>query len=259
MQTRILRKTCALTLLASICVMLMLAPAALAAKKEFIVYLAASMTKPAKALAEKFNAEHDDMELVLNIGSSGELLSKMEMSKIGDLFIPASDSFLQQAQEKDLIAESRAFLQQWPVFCVSKSGAEQIKNFDDLAKPGLKIAVGSPKTTALGQTWAIIETRLPADQASAIRANMTVEAAQANQIVQYINTDVVSAGLLFDSIAKANGFNYVTIPAAVNQPDTAHLSVLKFTKHTSEDLAKIQQYFMDNIDIFEKTGYSRAK
>lgn len=259
MRNRLLRKTCVLTLLASVCIMFMLAPAVLAAKKEFIVYLAASMTKPAKALAEKFNAEHDDMEMVLNIGSSGELLSKMEVSKMGDFFIPASDSFLQQAMEKDLIAESSPFLQQWPVFCLSKSGAEQIKNFDDLAKPGLKIAVGSPKTTALGQTWAIIETRLPADQAAAIRANMTVEAAQANQIVQYINTDVISAGLLFDSIAQANGFDYVTIPTEVNQPDTAHLAVLKFSKHTPEDIAKIQQYMLDNIDIFEKTGYSRAK
>lgn len=259
MQTRFLRKTGALALLASVCVMLMLAPAALAAKKEFTVYVAASMTKPAKALADKFNAEHDDMEIVLNIGSSGELLTKMEMAKLGDFFVPASDSFLQQALEKDLITESEPFIQQWPVFCVSKSGAEQIKTFDDLAKPGLKIAVGNPKTTALGQTWAMIETKLPAEQAKAIRANMTVEAAQANQVVQYINTDVISAGLSFDSIAKANGFTYVEIPADVNQPDTAHLAVLKFSQHTPEDIAKVRQYIMENIDIFEKAGYSHTK
>lgn len=236
-----------------------LTPCALAAKKEFVVYLAASMTKPAKVMADKFNAEHDDMEIVLNIGSSGELLSKMEMAQLGDFFIPASDSFLQQALEKDMITETRPFLRQWPVFCISKSGAEQIKNFDDLAKPGLKIAVGNPKTTALGQNWTIIETKLPAEQAQAIRANMTIEAAQANQIVQYINTDVVSAGLLFDSIAQANGFEYVEIPAAINVPETSHITVLKFTKNTPEDLATVQQYIMENLDIFEKAGYSRAE
>ena len=259
-----MKKTCRLTQLACLFMIvafasLALAPCALAAKKEFTIYLAASMTKPAKALADKFNAEHDDMEIVLNIGSSGELLTKMDMAKLGDFFIPASDSFLQQAAEKDMIAASEPFVQQWPVFCVSKSGAEQIKSFADLAKPGLKIAVGNPKTTALGQTWAVIETRLPAEQAAAIRANMTVEAAQANQVVQYINTDVIDAGLSFDSIAKANGFTYVEIPADVNQPETSYLAVLKFSKHTPEDLAKIQQYIIENLDIFEKAGYSRAK
>lgn len=259
MQIRLLRKTCALALLASVCIMFMLAPAALAAKKEFIVYLAAGMTKPGKALADKFNAEHDDMELVLNIGSSGELLNKIELAKMGDFFILVSDNFLQQAKDKDLITESKPFVQQWPVFCVSKSGAEQIKSFEDLAKPGLKIAVGNPKTTALGQAWAVIETKLPADQAAAIRANMTVEVAQANQVVQYINTDVISAGLSFNTIAKANGFTYVTIPAEVNQPDTSYLTVLKSSQHTPEDIAKIQQYIMDNIDIFEKIGYSRVQ
>lgn len=258
-----MKKTCVLAKLSCLLIIMAfaltaLAPCALAAKKEFIVYLAASMTKPAKTMADKFNAEHDDMEILLNIGSSGELLSKMETARMGDFFIPASDSFLQQAMEKDMIAETRPFLRQWPVFCVSKSGAEQIKNFDDLAKPGLKIAVGNPKTTALGQNWAIIETKLPAEQAKAIRDNMTVEAAQANQIVQYINTDVVSAGLLFDSIAQANGFTYVEIPAEINVPETSHLAVLNFTKNTPEDLAKVQQYIMDNIDIFEKAGYSRA-
>lgn len=232
--------------------------ATMAAKKEFTVYLAASMTKPAKALAEKFNAEHDDMEILLNIGSSGELLSKMETAKMGDIFIPASDSFLQQARDKDMVAESVPFIRQWPVFCLSKSGAEKIKSFDDLAKPGLKIAVGNPKTTALGQTWAVIETRLPATQAEAIRANMTVEAAQANQVVQYINTDVIDAGLSFNSIAKANGFTYVEIPATANLPETSYIATLKFSKHTPEDLALVRQYFMDNIVIFEQAGYSKA-
>lgn len=234
------------------------APMALATKKEFTVYLAASMTKPAKALAEKFNAEHDDMEIMLNIGSSGELMSKMETAKIGDIFIPASNKFLQQAQDKGWVAETTPFLQQWPVFCLSKSGAEKIKTFDDLTKPGLKIAVGNIKTTALGQSWAQIANKLPKEQAEAINANMTVEAAQANQVVQYINTDVIDAGLSFDSIAKANGFTYVEIPAAANEAETSHITTLKFSQHTLEDLELVKQYILDNIEIFEKAGYSKA-
>lgn len=246
---------CAFMILA----MLAAAPMALAAKKEFTVYLAASMTKPAKILAEKFNAEHPDIAILLNIGSSGELISKIEVAQIGDIFIPASDNFLQQVQNKGFAASHTPFLQQWPVFCLSKSGAENIKSFEDLAKPGLIIAVGNPKTTALGQNWAVIETKLPKKQAEAIRANMTIEAAQANQIVQYLKTNVVNAGLLFDSIAKANNFSYVTIPAEVNVPETSYLVTLSFSKHTPEDLALVQKYILDNIGIFEANGYSRAK
>ena len=249
---------------ACLCIILFLAvfvaaPCALAAKKEFTVYLAASMTKPAKALAEKFNAEHEDMEILLNIGSSGELISKMEVAKIGDIFIPASDGFLKQVQDKGFAVSAKPFLQQWPVFCLSKSGEELIKSFDDLAKPGLIIALGNPKTTALGQNWAVIETKLPPEQAKAIRANMTIEAAQANQIVQYIKTDVVNAGLLFDSIAQANNFSYVSIPAEINVPETSYLVTLSFSRHSAKDLELVRQYILDNIAIFEKEGYSKAQ
>lgn len=234
------------------------ATTALAAKKEFIVYLAASMTKPAKTVVEKFNAAHNNMEILLNIGSAGELMSKIETAQIGDIFITPSDSFLQQAQTKGWITASTPFLKQWPVFVLSQSGAKKIKTFDDLAKPNLKIAVGNVKTTALGQAWAQIATKLPPAQAAAINANITVEAAQANQVIQYINTNVIDAGLSFDSIAKANGFAYVAIPAAVNVAETSHIAFLKFSKHTPEDLAFIRQYILDNIEIFEKDGYSKA-
>lgn len=240
--------------------LLLLAPCtANAAKTEVHVFLAASMTKPAKVLADKFNADNPEMEMLLNIGSSGELLSKIAVSGMGDIFIPASDAFLAQAEEKQVVASSRPFLKQWPVFCLSKSGVATIKTFDDLAKPGLKIVLGNPKTTALGQTWAEIEKLLPIDQAAAIRANMTLEAAQANQIAQYINTDVVDAGLLFDSIAKANNFTYVEIPAEVNIPETSHIAILTTSKLNKAQQDAVANYILNNIQIFINAGYSPAQ
>lgn len=246
-------------MIAAVFCVLAFAPAAFAAKKEVVWYVAASMTKPAQVMVDKFNAENQDMEIVLNVGGSGELLSKITASKVGDFYTPASTSFLDKSKEAGLVAKETPLLMQSPVFGLSKSGVDKIKSYADVAKPGLKVALGNPETMASGKTWLEIEKKLPEDIAKGIRANTQVEALNINQVQNYIQTDVVDTGLIFDSMAKNNQIPYVEIPAEYNVPETSHLVQLNTSKNTQADLDKVQKFIFDNFSIFEDAGYAPAK
>lgn len=245
-------------LAAAIFCVLAFAPNAFAAKKEVVWYVAASMTKPAQVLVDKFNTENQDMEIVLNVGGSGELLSKITASKVGDFYTPASTSFLQRAKDAGVVASEKTLLQQLPVFGLSKTGVNKIKSFDDLTKSGLRIALGNPETMASGKTWIEMEKKMPEDIVKAIRSNTQVEALNINQIQNYITADVVDAGLLFDSMAKNNKIAYVDIPAEYNIAETSHLVQLNTSKNAQADLDKVQKFIFDNFNIFANAGYSAA-
>ena len=245
-------------LIAAIFCVLAFAPAAFAAKKEIVWYVAASMTKPAQVMVDKFNAENKDMEIVLNVGGSGELLSKITASKVGDFYTPASTSFLKRCEDAGLITKATPLLQQVPVFGLSKSGVTKIKTFEDVAKPGLKVALGNPETMASGKTWVEIEKKMPADLVKGIRSNTQVEALNINQVQNYITSDVVDTGLIFDSMAKNGKIPYVEIPVEYNIPETSHLVQLNTSKNNQADLDKVQKYIFDNFSIFADAGYSKA-
>lgn len=245
-------------IIAAVFTVLAFAPAAFAAKKEVIWYVAASMTKPAQAMVDKFNAENQDMEIVLNVGGSGELLSKITASKVGDFYTPASTSFLVKAKDAGVVTKETPLLQQLPVFGLSKSGVNKIKTFTDAAKPGLKVALGNPETMASGKTWVEMEKKMPEDIVKGIRANTQVEALNINQVQNYITTDVVDVGLIFDSMAKNNKIPYVEIPMEYNIAETSHLVQLNTSKNSQEDLDKVQKFIYDNFSIFENAGYTPA-
>jgi len=68
--------------------------------KEIYWYAAASATKPAQEIVEKFNFTSKETKVVLITGGSGELLNKILLSKVGDIYSPASFEFLKLAEDK---------------------------------------------------------------------------------------------------------------------------------------------------------------
>ncbi|MDE0839935.1 MAG: molybdate ABC transporter substrate-binding protein [Kiritimatiellae bacterium] len=121
------------------------------------LYCAAGVKPPVFALAKRFAAEYG-VEVQLQYGGSGTLLSNIEISRQGDLYIAADQSYIDIAGAKGLIAETLPLGWQRPVVAVPKGNPKGIRTLDDLSRQDLRLALGNPEAASIGrQTKALLE------------------------------------------------------------------------------------------------------
>jgi len=217
-------------------------------------YLAASMTKPGKAIVKQYNETHED-EVVLILGGSGQILNKIILSKKGDIYTPANEKYYEKALSENVVFYGEKLLVQTPVFGLSKKAETRITNFDDLLKPGVKIALGNPDTMAIGKTYQMkIEPKMPEKVADKIKSNTIINPTNVSQTINYVLSSTVDAGLIYDAGARLNNLKYVKIPDEYNVEVTAYISLVKYSKNKA--LAKsFLEYVRRNTQIFEEYGF----
>lgn len=220
---------------------------------ELYWYLAASMSKPGREVVEKYN-QNADCHVFLVVGGSGQLLSQLHLAGKGDMYTPASGAFLEKAKAMNIVRDYRLLLQQTPVFGISKTKASAIKTFDHILQPGLRIALGNPKTMALGKTYQGIEEKMPGDIKKKIRQSTVLEAININQIVNYVSSGAVDTGIMFDTTATANRIPFVYIPEEYNVKNRAYLVELVYSDK-SEEVRKLQEFIFKQDAVFEKYGF----
>jgi molybdate transport system substrate-binding protein len=138
-----------------------------------VVHCADALRAPLEALAAAYEKE-TEQKIELRVGASQTLLAQMELSKAGDLYLPADDSFLGFARKKDLIRETIP-LAAMSAVVIANPSARPIKSWADLLSPEIELILGNPDATAIGKItrgaltksghWADVEKRKPVFQA----------------------------------------------------------------------------------------------
>lgn len=221
-------------------------------------YLAASISKPGIEITQKFNASQSEFKVVVIPGGSGNLFSKLLASRTGDLFTPAASDYLEKSKKAGIVLKATEMLKQTPVFGLSNTGSKLIKNFSDLIKSDIRIALGNEDTMALGKTYLKIEKKLPSIVIKGMQKNTIVKAINVNQIVNYVKLGVVDAGLMFETVANSHGLAFINIPELSNVIETAYLITLKFSKHPKQ-VEKFRNYLTIDKTVFNKYGYHLLK
>lgn len=217
-------------------------------------YLASSMVKPGKEVAKRFNAEHSNVHVVVVSGGSGQLLSKIVASKKGDLYTPAAADYIAQVQQLGLLEKYQPFIEQRLVFALSKSGQKKIQRFEELHRKGIRIAFGNPKTMALGRLYRRVEEAMGENAAMRLRKNQVVAGLNVSQVINYLQADIVDAGIAFDSAAKANGLAYITLPDSLSLTATAPLIQLK-SQRSAVHSRQFIDFLFQSREIFEQYGF----
>lgn len=114
------------------------------------VSVAASMTEAFKKLAETFKADHPDITIQYNFGSSGSLAKQISQGAPADIYVSANTKWMDYLVENKTIdvPSVRVFAHNSLVFTGIKN--KGVKGLSDL--PGLdRIALGSPASAPVGQ------------------------------------------------------------------------------------------------------------
>ncbi len=210
---------------------------------------------PAQRIARMFNETHRDKVVVIS-GGSGQVLNEMMQTRKGDIYTFVDSNFLKRALDNNVIISYKRFLVLTPIFALSKSGEKRIKNFNDLFKPGIKIAEGNPKTICLGKTFNAILSKLPDKLSAKIKKNVVVQCLNVFQIIGYVKNNTVDAGIVLDkALIKSNGFKFVNIPKSYNKEQYGYLALVRYSKH--KRLSKeLYNFIINNIDVYGKYGFN---
>jgi molybdate transport system substrate-binding protein len=111
-----------------------------------------SASKPAmQEIAARF--EHETgIEVNMVFGGSGTLLSQIELSEQGEIYLPGSPDYIIIGNRKKLLIEDSQRIVAYlvPAIITPAGNPANVRSLQDLARPGVRVGIGNPQTVCLG-------------------------------------------------------------------------------------------------------------
>ena len=156
-------------------------------------FVGAGLRPPVEQLLTAFRQE-TGIAVEAEYAGSGQLLARLRETGRGDLFLPGSTQFTDPLAAEGAILFARPLVLHGPILAVAKAKAAEIGSVADLARPGVRLALGDPQAMALGRTAEQILDR--SGVGAAIRANVVVRAATVKQLALYVIDGAVDAAII---------------------------------------------------------------
>lgn len=171
--------------------------AASSAKPSLMVYCAASNRGVMEAVRADYEQDFGT-SVEVQYGASQTLLAALEVSKSGDLYLPADDSYLTLARERDLVDDEFALADMNAVVAVPKGNPKQIARLDDLLRDDVRVAQGNPEAAAIGKvTKAALEA---SGRWEALKQHTTVFNTTVNEVANDVKVGAVDAGIIYGPV-----------------------------------------------------------
>lgn len=162
-----------------------------------LLYCAASNRAVIEAIRSDYEEEFG-RTVHIQYGPSQTLLSQLEVSGMGELFLPADDSYLRLAQEKGLVAEILPIARMQAVVVVPADNPKALLTFEDLLQSDLHFVQANPDAAAVGKvTQAVLQASGRWDQLDgATNAYRTTVTDVANDVL----IGAADAGIVYDAV-----------------------------------------------------------
>ncbi|MEO1522102.1 MAG: molybdate ABC transporter substrate-binding protein [Cyanobacteria bacterium J06633_2] len=182
---------------------------------------AASMQDALNAIQIIYEENYPGNTLVYNFASSGSLQQQIEQGAPVDVFLSASPKQMNALEEKSLLLDgTRQDLLKNTIVLVTPLEQSAITSFDDLSKDVVtQLSIGEPNSVPAGQYSREVLESLGLYQSIQTK---TVFAKNVRQVLSYVETGNVDAGLIYST--DANISEQVQIVATA--PDDAHSPIV---------------------------------
>jgi len=232
---------------------------ALANKGDLLLYSGAGLKQPVEELVQLFQKE-TGLQVRADFAGSGQLMARYLASSKGDLFLPDSYFYMNKLKAMDQVVWSSSVVLDPPVVGFPRSGRVEIHAFADLAKPGVRIGLGDPKTMALGRT---AEDILAASGlGESIRKNTVVRGATIKQLVLYLLKGDVDAAIVARADVSQNQdkLSMLEIDPSWYKPEIVTVAVLRASRQV--DKAQELARFLSSpqaVETFGRYGFLPAR
>jgi molybdate transport system substrate-binding protein len=217
------------------------------------VYAGAGLKAPLDEISPLFT-EKTGIAVQYNYGGAGTLVSQMNLTKKGDVFMPGSTVEFKTAKSQGLVNQSTLVAYHVPVIAVQKGNPKNIKTLADFAQPGLKVALGDANATAIGKAGAKMFAAL--NISAAVEKNVVSRTPTINELTVIMQTGQADAAILTLDQYDAKTMDMITIPVSQNVVLITPIGATTFSKNT--DAANQFVSFVASDDgkaIFAKHGF----
>ena len=220
-----------------------------------VVYCAASQRVPVEAVARLYRQEFG-VQVEPQYGGSETLLTNIDVTKRGDLYLPADDSYLDSARTRGLVAETLPLADMTAVIGVREGNPKGIHSLDDLLRPDVRVAQANPDAAAIGKLTRDALRR--AGRWDALKEHTVVFKPTVNDVANDVKVGTADAGLVWDAtVRQYPGLEAVADPALAGA--TAHVAVGVLRCSTQPEAARRFARYLASRDRglteFEREGF----
>src|SRR5258706_1222006 len=166
------------------------------APQPLLVHCAAGLKVPVEAVARDYERS-TGLRVELTFGGSQTLLANIALSGLGDIFIPADDSYIELAREKNLVTTVLPIAEMTAVLLMPKD--QKMTSLSDLLKSDLTIAQANPDAAAIGK---LVREKLPKATWEALRTRTAVFTATVTEAANAVKIGSVQAAFIWDAMAQ---------------------------------------------------------
>lgn len=204
------------------------------AAEPLLIFCAASNRAVMEAVREDYETE-TGRQLDIQYGPSQTLLSSMQVSGAGDLYLPADDSFLELGRSKGMIQEELPIAMQSGVIAVRKGNPRRIHTLADLSRNDVRLVQANPDGAAIGKVTRRELTELgqweTIDQATAgYRTTVT-------EVCTDLMVDAADAGIVYDAVLHTYpDLEFVEVPELAGTASDISIGVITTSRQPQRAL-----------------------
>lgn len=202
---------------------------------DLTVSAAASLTKAFTEYGTQFKAA----DAKFSFAGSDELAAQIQQGVKPDVFASANTKLPDLLYAKGLVTKPVVFISNRLVIAVP-AGSTTVRSVPDLAKPGVRIAIGSA-TVPIGAYTRRVLAGLPAAERKKILANVRSNEPDVKGVIAKVTEKAVNAGFVYvtDAAATSGKATAIALPDSL-QPQVAYgVVVVKGAKHPTRARAFI--------------------
>ena len=225
---------------------------------ELRAYVGSASGPAVEEVARRFT-EETGIALVIEQGGSGAMLSKLQLARRGDIYLPGSSDYMIKAEQQQLIdpdtVKTVAYLV--PAINVPVGNPKGIHGLEDLARSGIKVGIADPYSVCVGAY--AVEIVEHAGLAEAIRGNVVTHAhscsATAN-LVALGSVDAILGWQVFGEWYPERIESISLPPDAIPRLGQIPVAVASCSENTGE-AARFIEYMTGSTgrEIFLQHGY----
>jgi len=222
------------------------------------IFCGSASKPPMEEIVAHFEREKK-IKVNMIFGGSGTLLSQMELSKQGEIYLPGSPDYIIIGERKKLLIEKsdRIVAYLVPAIITPAGNPAGIHSLEDLTRPGVRVAIGNPETVCLGLYG--IEILEKSGLLKGVMENVVTFGASCEETATLAALNKVDAILGWSVFHSWNPERLEFVPIAPERiPRISYvpISIPVFTKDSD-----LSQAFIDFVlsplgrEIYQKHGY----
>ena len=221
--------------------------------EKLFVYSGKALKKPMEDIRVAFEQKYHIKTEIIYAGSV-TCLNTIKQTEKGDVFIPGSVMVVKQAGA--LVDNHQYVALHVPAIGVHKDNSKNIHTLNDLATPGVRLAIGNVKMCSIGKVAEnILEKTGLNDQ---IIQNVVIKTSTGVEIADLLVQKEIHAGIIWQDLLvrpEYQNLRRIEIPSALNAIQEIHIAVLTISQ--DKDIAQLFADFAasEGKAIFKKHGF----